>query len=310
MANSDSDTTPLLRQWQQYTTASPFSHELGMEVRRAQADACVISVPYRDSLVGNPATGVLHSGVITTLLDSCSGLAIFARLNRMRAMATLDLRGRAAGTALLEISGALNPTASPLALDIRAKATDLELAPFSPYAGHSRARGARRRALLQAHERTRLRSRQRVPRHARRPDRHVGGDFHVHRHAGLFREQAMTALAEVLAAARAGGDWNALVAWVPYAKFMGLRIDVDADQFRCTLPFTNTLIGNPRLPALHGGAVSSLTPEGQRLNAPSASTDSSASRLAATSSEQIRTIRQFNAILEPFMLLLPRGPAG
>jgi Domain of Unknown Function (DUF748) len=52
-----------------------------------------------------------------------------------RDMATLDLKGRAAGTALLEISGALNPTAQPLALDIRAKATDLELAPFSPYAG-------------------------------------------------------------------------------------------------------------------------------------------------------------------------------
>ena len=50
-------------------------------------------------------------------------------------MATLELRGRAAGTALLDIRGALNPTADPLALDIQAKATDLELAPLSPYAG-------------------------------------------------------------------------------------------------------------------------------------------------------------------------------
>jgi hypothetical protein len=52
-----------------------------------------------------------------------------------REMATLDIRGRAAGTALLEISGAVNPTAQPLALDIRAKASDLELAALSPYAG-------------------------------------------------------------------------------------------------------------------------------------------------------------------------------
>lgn len=52
-----------------------------------------------------------------------------------REMATLELRGRAAGTALLEIAGALNPAARPLALDIQAKATDLELAPFSPYSG-------------------------------------------------------------------------------------------------------------------------------------------------------------------------------
>ena len=52
-----------------------------------------------------------------------------------RDAATLELRGRAAGTALLEISGQLNPTVKPLALDIKAKATDLELAPLSPYAG-------------------------------------------------------------------------------------------------------------------------------------------------------------------------------
>ncbi|MEO8057982.1 MAG: DUF748 domain-containing protein [Burkholderiales bacterium] len=52
-----------------------------------------------------------------------------------REMATLQLRGRAAGTALLEISGQLNPFAKPLALDIKARATDLELAPLSPYAG-------------------------------------------------------------------------------------------------------------------------------------------------------------------------------
>ncbi|MES2958270.1 MAG: DUF748 domain-containing protein, partial [Pseudomonadota bacterium] len=64
-----------------------------------------------------------------------------------REMATLDLRGIAAGTAQLEISGALNPTAKPLALDIRAKATDLELAPFSPYAGRYAGYGIERGKL-------------------------------------------------------------------------------------------------------------------------------------------------------------------
>ncbi len=62
-------------------------------------------------------------------------------------MATLDLRGIAAGTAQLEISGALNPTANPLALDIRAKATNLELAPLSPYAGRYAGYGIERGKL-------------------------------------------------------------------------------------------------------------------------------------------------------------------
>ncbi len=52
-----------------------------------------------------------------------------------RDMATLHLRGRVAGTAQLEVRGALNPTARPLAMDVQARATDLELAPLSPYAG-------------------------------------------------------------------------------------------------------------------------------------------------------------------------------
>ncbi|HJV59616.1 MAG TPA: DUF748 domain-containing protein [Albitalea sp.] len=50
-------------------------------------------------------------------------------------MATLRLRGRAAGTALLDIAGKINPSVTPIALDIKARATDLELAPLSPYAG-------------------------------------------------------------------------------------------------------------------------------------------------------------------------------
>ncbi len=49
--------------------------------------------------------------------------------------ATLQLSGRVAGTGLLEIAGKLNPGAVPRELDISAKATDIELAPLSPYAG-------------------------------------------------------------------------------------------------------------------------------------------------------------------------------
>ena len=50
-------------------------------------------------------------------------------------MATLELHGRIAGTGLLDVQGSLNPLADPLALDVEAKASELELAPLSPYAG-------------------------------------------------------------------------------------------------------------------------------------------------------------------------------
>ena len=48
-------------------------------------------------------------------------------------LADLALRGRAEGTAALEIVGKLNPLAQPLALDIQGKVRDLELPPLSPY---------------------------------------------------------------------------------------------------------------------------------------------------------------------------------
>lgn len=49
-------------------------------------------------------------------------------------LADLELRGRAEGTASLEITGKLNPLAKPLALDIQGRVRDLELPPLSPYA--------------------------------------------------------------------------------------------------------------------------------------------------------------------------------
>jgi hypothetical protein len=50
-------------------------------------------------------------------------------------MAPLALQGRAAGSALLDIQGSLNPLVNPPELDLRAQATGLELPPLSPYAG-------------------------------------------------------------------------------------------------------------------------------------------------------------------------------
>jgi len=49
------------------------------------------------------------------------------------ALAELSLKGRAEGTASLDVSGQINPLAQPLALDVRGVVRDLELPPLSPY---------------------------------------------------------------------------------------------------------------------------------------------------------------------------------
>jgi acyl-coenzyme A thioesterase PaaI-like protein len=44
----------------------------------------LMRVPYDRKLVGNPATGVLHGGVITSVLDSASGAAVGSALASRR----------------------------------------------------------------------------------------------------------------------------------------------------------------------------------------------------------------------------------
>ena len=69
---------------------------------------------------------------------------------------------------------------------------------------------------------------------------------------------AMT-MEEARRLARERQDCTALLALVPYAVYMGLRIDLSepaAPVLR--LPFKPSLIGNSALPAIHGGVVASF----------------------------------------------------
>lgn len=59
--------------------------------------------------------------------------------------------------------------------------------------------------------------------------------------------------------AREQKDCSALLGLVPYAAYLGLRIDMaDPAAPVLRLPFKPTLIGNAALPAIHGGVVASF----------------------------------------------------
>ncbi len=49
-----------------------------------------------------------------------------------------------------------------------------------------------------------------------------------------------------------------LVEGVPYIGFLGIRFDRRGDELTAVLPFHDSLIGNPVLPALHGGATAAF----------------------------------------------------
>ncbi|WP_417589532.1 PaaI family thioesterase [Pararhodobacter oceanensis] len=49
-----------------------------------------------------------------------------------------------------------------------------------------------------------------------------------------------------------------LVEGIPYINFLGIQFDRRGDELTAVLPFQDKLIGNPFLPAIHGGVTSAF----------------------------------------------------
>ncbi len=57
---------------------------------------------------------------------------------------------------------------------------------------------------------------------------------------------------------RRDGVLSRLVAGVPYIGFLGIRFERLGDELTAILPFDEKLIGNPLIPALHGGVTAAF----------------------------------------------------
>ncbi len=65
---------------------------LGLRCLEFERGRCLFELAYSEQLTGNIETGVVHGGVITTLLDSAGGAVAFTIIPQGRSVATLDLR--------------------------------------------------------------------------------------------------------------------------------------------------------------------------------------------------------------------------
>lgn len=65
---------------------------LGMQVKEADAESLTIELPYSETHVGNPSSGVIHGGVLTTLMDTACGTMVINALPEFELCPTLDLR--------------------------------------------------------------------------------------------------------------------------------------------------------------------------------------------------------------------------
>lgn len=76
----------------QFIESLPHAKALAMSMSEIGDGVAVISMPYDERLVGDPKTGVIHGGAVSTLMDTCGGAAVMSHPEAPGGTATMDLR--------------------------------------------------------------------------------------------------------------------------------------------------------------------------------------------------------------------------
>ncbi len=70
----------------------PFNRFLGIQLTSADEGWVRLELPYRPEFIGDASRPALHGGVISTLIDTCGGFAVFTSLPFGERVSTIDLR--------------------------------------------------------------------------------------------------------------------------------------------------------------------------------------------------------------------------
>ncbi len=71
----------------------PFNKFLGITVEDAKEGYVRLAIPYRPELIGDASRPALHGGVISTLIDTPGGFAVWTQLANLEdRVSTIDLR--------------------------------------------------------------------------------------------------------------------------------------------------------------------------------------------------------------------------
>jgi uncharacterized protein (TIGR00369 family) len=204
-----------------FVARTPHMREIGARITAVSAGRGSMTLPARPEWVGDPLRGMLHPGALTVLADSACGLAVGAALKQRAPYATLDLR-----------------------MDY--------LRPAGPeHDVHCDAhcyRVTRNVAFVRAEVWQRERD---------EPIAAAQASFMLSTASGK------RSASEAPAPAADEGGWVAPAGdepvlpgtSIPYVDYLGIRATGAAADALFRLPYQEKLIGNPTLPALHGGVI-------------------------------------------------------
>ncbi|MGO3928202.1 hotdog fold thioesterase [Rhodopseudomonas pseudopalustris] len=189
---------------------------VGLQLDHAEPAQAWTVLPFHPVFVGDDASGVMHGGVVTIMLDESCGMAVQLAAEATGAIATLDLR-----------IDYLRPAAPRQA--IRAHAHCYRL--------------TRSIAFVRA---TAYQDSEEVPVASATAIFMLGAN-----RSDMLRQTSKVPY-DQLPPLEAPADPTGLFERNPYPRFLGIRY-ADADTLM--MPYQPKLIGNPILPALHGGVI-------------------------------------------------------
>lgn len=232
---------------------------LKLNVLEASEHHVLIELPYSTELIGYPDTGVIHGGVITTLMDTASGsavvCAIYDKYQSLELSPTLDLRVDYMKPAdpnkpvygfaeCYKISSSVSFTRAIAYQDSIDDPIAHAVGSFMRISPEMIGDEFRQALLGQTAEPLR--------------DKIAVVDEQV---AMLFdpTQQELDAkeldIKEAVKKATELNDFGYLLGHVPYTNFIGMSVERFGDEMVFRLPAKDDNIGNPMLPAIHGGVI-------------------------------------------------------
>jgi uncharacterized protein (TIGR00369 family) len=185
----------------------------GLQLDRTAPGEAWSTLPYRPVFVGDTQTGVLHGGVVTAMLDETCGMAVQLAQDSVRAIATLDLR--------IDYQKPSTP-----GLDIKAHATCYRVTRSIAF--------VRATAYQESED---------------NPVATATACFMLGANrSNMFVERAREN--HEIPTLEAPDDPTGLFANSPFARWLGIRMMEDGTM---VMPFAPKIVGNPILPAIHGG---------------------------------------------------------
>jgi uncharacterized protein (TIGR00369 family) len=70
----------------------PFNRYLGIKIAKAADGFVRLELPFREELIGDISRRALHGGVISAVIDTCGGFAVWTSISIEDRVSTIDLR--------------------------------------------------------------------------------------------------------------------------------------------------------------------------------------------------------------------------